>query len=560
MDHRGGAGRADRGRSALTAVRERGDVEARLLARQVPPDARVVALVFPPHAPERAARAADAVAAGVARRREHTLLASCEPPGGALDALLGAADSAGFGAALRGDARLTDVAVRREDRPYVYLPAGRHPPDPSELVADAAFRAFVARARDRGGSLLLFVPEELISLPELAELLDGYVALGPVQMVPGAPVPALARLAFEPEEPEGGEAVEEREADDPGEEAAAPRRSAERDPALAEGPAETTAYLDPQPPAPQEQTAPETAGAAPDPGRAESVGPDTGSPPSDEETSVAAPSGLVPPAPEATEPGASGQQPAGQDAERPGTMAAGRRRGAWSRHRERARVPVVRVALGALVIALLVGGWWVFAREAASPTSSGGEAAGEPVLEEPSPAEARSLLAAVDAAPELPYSVLIASYAAAEDARDRLASLRRSGEGLYFVAPTPVRGAIYHRVFAGARAEPETGRTLMDELVEAGRKESASGWDVRPAGLAYRLGVYRTEEAATEASRRLEEAGVPVYVLPAGSEGNRAWQVYAGAYESDAAARPMAAVLERAGRRAELVMRRGEAR
>ncbi len=559
MDHRGGAGRADRGRSALTAVRERGDVEARLLARQVPPDARVVALVFPLQAAGRAARAADAVAAGVARRREHTLLASCEPPGGALDALLGAADSSGFGAALRGDARLTDVAVRREDRPYVYLPAGRHPFDPSELVADPAFRAFVGRARDRGGSLLLFVSEELISLPELAELLDGYVALGQVQTVPGGPVPALARLAFEPEEPE---AAEEPEAGDPGEEAAAPRRHAERDPALAEGPtAETTAYVGPEPPAPaEEQTAPATSGSAPDGGLAESVGPDPDFLASYEDTSATAPSAPVHSAPAATEPGASEQEPAGRGAEPPGTKAAGRRRGGWSRHRERVRVPVVRVVVGALVIALLVGGWWVFAREAASPTASGGEAAGEPMLEEPSPAEARSLLAAVDAAPELPYSVLIASYAADEDARDRLASLRRSGEGLYFVAPTPVRGAIYHRVFAGARTEPEAGRTLMDELVEAGRKESASGWDVRPAGLAYRLGVYRTEAAATEASRRLEEAGVPVYVLPAGSEGNRAWQVYAGAYESEAAARPMAAVLERAGRRAELVMRRGEAR
>lgn len=525
MDHRGGAGRADRGHSALTAVRERGDVEARLLARQVPPDARVVALVFPGHAADRAARAADAVAAGVARRREHTLLASCEAAGGSLDALLGASDSSGFAAALRGDLRLTDVAVRREDRPYVYLPAGRHPPEPNDLVTDPTFQAFVARARDRGGSLLLFLPEALISVPEVAELLDGYVALGPVRALPAGPVPALARMAFEPE---GPEALDVPEA--PGGSAVGDGSEALGGPAADDDPeAEATAYLGPElRDAPEGEPAP-------------------------------APAPAIEPEPSPSDAAAGGVEPP-EGAESAGPEAAPGRSGAWSRHRERARIPVVRIAVGALVVALLVGGWWIFAREAAAPGPLGEETTGQAALEEPTPAEARSLLAAVDAAPELPYSVLIASYAAAQDARDRLARLRGSGDGLYFVAPTPVRGAIYHRVFAGARADPEAGRTLMQELVESGRKESASTWDVRPAGLAYRLGVYRTEESAAEATRRLEEAGVPAYVLSAGRDGERAWQVYAGAYESEAAARPMAALLERAGRRAELVMRRGEVR
>ncbi len=469
-------------------MRDRPELEARFLARQVPPEARVVALAFSGGEAERAARAADAAAAGVARRREHTLLVCCEGGGSALDAILDASESPGLLAALTGEERLTAIALRREDRPYVYLPAGGRSLDPEALRPDGPFAAFVRRVRERGGTLLLFASEELLAVRAFSSLLDGYVALGDVYTRPATPgVPQLARLDFE--EPRAATEV----------------RSA-RDEAAA-GADEPTAGNEP------------AAATEPDEPAAESAGEGLDGPPDGEA-----------------------------------------RPGGWRRHRARVSPPLARIAAGVAIVALLLVGWWAVAREAAAPGPAGGSVDVASADEVDLAVDGEALLAAVDGSPELPYSVLIASYAAAADARERIDRLRRADEGLFFIAPTPVRGAIYHRVFAGARAGPEAGRALMQRLVASGRKETASAWDVRPAGLAFRLGLFASEGAARRAAEALEEEGVPAYVLPAGEEDTRAWQVLAGAYESRAAAGPMAALLEREGLAVDLVTRRGEDR
>ena len=70
-------------------------------------------------------------------------------------------------------------------------------------------------------------------------------------------------------------------------------------------------------------------------------------------------------------------------------------------------------------------------------------------------------------APELPYSVLVASFALQEDANRQLRDLD-TDEILFIIAPTPIRGRTYFRILAGAREDRLGAEALMRELVEAG--------------------------------------------------------------------------------------------
>lgn len=441
--------------------------EAARLADGLPEGARVVALLYPDAAGRPAASSdiAVAVAEAVGARRDHTLLVGTEGGPGSLDERLARRSGPGLWDVLEERARLTEVAVRDRERAFTYLPAGAGAPGPRELVAAEAFRRFVDRVRERGGTLLLHLPEEAVGAA--ASVVDGCVSLAP-------------------------------------------------------------------------STAP---------------------------------------------PVASGLEEYGP---RPAV-------GRWRRHRERARAPVLRAALGAAAILLLGLGWWALSREsiAGAFEAGGASASGAAPVEPPRPAEgagvaapgaaadepaegvgagesagpagraeAADRLRAVESAPELSYSVLIASYARAADAERRAAELGEEDGRLYFVAPTPVRDRLYHRVFAGARANVREARELMETLVARGRKDEASAWDLRPVRLAFRLGVYATRDAAAEAARRIRLAdGVPAYVLPAGAVGDDAvFVVYAGAYESEEAARALGEILERAGLVAELTERRGEGR
>lgn len=238
--------------------------------------------------------------------------------------------------------------------------------------------------------------------------------------------------------------------------------------------------------------------------------------------------------------------------------------GRWRRHSVVQGVPIGRVMLALVIIAGLVGGWWVLARLATDREASDGVGAyatataeGEAGAVGEAAAEGAAGAVPSDAvAPALGYSVLIASYTSLEDARRRAGRLAVPGL-LLFVSPTPIGGTLYYRLFAGALETRQAARELMHALVERGVKESASDWDLRPASLSFRVAVHEDSASARAAQRELALSGVPTYVLPLAAAGDITYQVYAGAYERPEAAVAMGSLLQQAGRDVELVSRRG---
>ena len=250
----------------------------------------------------------------------------------------------------------------------------------------------------------------------------------------------------------------------------------------------------------------------------------------------------------------------------------------WRRHRRRDGPPVGRIVLAVLVLAGLAGGWWWLAGRAgdaaqrAEASASGGpEAAATADDAADDTTTTAGDVAGADAAagagvgatvtvppsaPELGYSVLVASYRSADVALGRVASW--SDGVLYFAAPTPVDGATYWRLYAGALPAPAAAEALNRRLAASGRKDSARAWDVRPVPLTFRTGTFSARSEADRRAATLRREGVPAYVVPAASAGDTAWQVLAGAYESEEAAAALRPRLAEAGVEAELVTRRGE--
>lgn len=168
--------------------------------------------------------------------------------------------------------------------------------------------------------------------------------------------------------------------------------------------------------------------------------------------------------------------------------------------------------------------------------------------------------AAVDfSAPEVPYSVLVASFALLEDANRQLRDLDMN-ERLFVIAPTPIRGRTYYRILAGAREDRLGAEELMRELVEAGTKEQVRAWDVRPVRFSYELGTYAERRSADRRVEELQGIGIPAYRLEGGAVQGSSFRVYAGAYESEQAAEVLGRAIEEAGEPARLVTRRGRAR
>ena len=263
--------------------------------------------------------------------------------------------------------------------------------------------------------------------------------------------------------------------------------------------------------------------------------------------------------------------------------------GRWRRHRESDSFPTVKVTGAALLLAALAGGWWWYADRvtggsAGAPGPAEAGAAGTAAVDTGAAPEARGRedTAADEGAPgggasaeagespeqgseppaaegrTLGFSVLIASYASAGDARERVERLSEQVDGLYFVAPTPVQGALWHRVYAGSLPDRESARALMERLVEAGAKGEVRAWDVRPVPWSFRLADdYRDRGAAEAWAEQLRERGVPAYVLPVADDGP--YRVYAGAYESREGAAALEQRLREAGVEAELVRRIGTA-
>lgn len=501
-------------------TRERGERDARFFAWDVPGDAHIVALVHDVDDAERSATVADAIATSVARRREHTLLLSAVAGPSPLDELLGGARSEGLPAALRGRARLTDVAIQRGDRPFVYIPGGSDPQAIRSLFDDDLLASFVERVRERGGTLFIVLSEAALLSGGLRSLLDGYVALGDVTLPADAKgLRAFGRIRFE--ESVGELAMVD---DDPtvgG--ASAASESAPADPggqdrgdgAARDGGA--TAVSE----AAEGLAGPATA----DGGSVEEIRADRGSD--------------LPAAPETAVPAAPAR--------------------GWARHRKAGGVPVRPIASVLAAVGALVAGWWLLADAFAGDGPATEVSAPAGLVETtPSPSfdEAAAALA-FDATPVLAYSVAIASYADRGDAEERLTRLAAGGGSLFFVSPTPVRGVIYHRVLAGALAERAAAEALMRELVASGRKDVAAEWDVRPASLAFDLGVFGERAAAEERVASLHERDVPAYLVSAPVEGGAVWRVYGGAYETERASEPMAGLIAEAGEEPRLIDRRG---
>jgi len=263
-------------------------------------------------------------------------------------------------------------------------------------------------------------------------------------------------------------------------------------------------------------------------------------------------------------------------------------RSRWGRHRLKQRLPLPRFAVAGAALVALLAGWWLLARVVTRSSTEGtlpaaavsteaidvGVAAGDGGASAEDQGEASTErdggpsaeapmtladLVAAGTGPELPFSVLVASYARPADAFARARSLS-DGSILFFVVPTRVRDKTYHRLFAGALSTRDSARALMGELMGRGIKEAISNWDIRPASLGYLLSVHASREAARAAERALLESGIWAYTIPLVAAGDTVHQVYAGAYERSEAAAALRAQLAEAGVDAELVPRRGEPR
>ncbi|MEJ2547149.1 MAG: SPOR domain-containing protein [Gemmatimonadota bacterium] len=161
--------------------------------------------------------------------------------------------------------------------------------------------------------------------------------------------------------------------------------------------------------------------------------------------------------------------------------------------------------------------------------------------------------------PELPYSVLVASFARPEDAERQMRELDQDA-ALFLVAPTPIRDRTYYRILAGALEDRVTAEALMQELVEAGLKQEVRGWDVRPVPFAFDLGIYGDRRSADQRIGQLSDLGISAYRIADGLEEPRSWRVYSGAFESEPAAAVYGRILTEVGESAILVPRTGRPR
>lgn len=491
---------------------------ASLLARLPERGAVVVVAVAPGDEAGVAAERAVGIAQALAESRPHVLLAGIGGCGVVLDGVRGASGP-GLEAVFTGESTLAGVAVPSAGRGPVYLPSGIPEAGRAPDREGAARRAgrLVAGLRRSGATLVLLVESDVATAAGLDASADARVPAVGTEVASdggGRPVPA------------GGSKAE--------------------------------------------------------------LEPEAG-------TATAAPSGV---------------------AAREGTP---RKLGRWRGRRDRGRTGVARAVMAVALVAVAVAGWWITmavfgpgkpatpesappaagspattpGSDSASGSRSGSGAAAAGKVATPSPvarsgpgsrpkaaaarrderegkgaparearpdrtrATAARDAAVVSDAPALPYSVLIASYSTRADAVRRARRWSADDDMLYLVAPTPVQGRLYYRLFAGATSSRREATGLMDRLVQRGRKEQSRAWDVRPVSLAFRLGLRPSRRSATARADSLASRGLPAYVLPAASAGDTVWQVYAGAFESRDAAAALGRALQEAGEKGELVTRRG---
>lgn len=486
----------------------------------LPETARRILLVSGSETGSWGATAAVELAEMVARHRPRTLFVNTVTGPSNPDADLSLDGRPGLVEVASGRSRVSEVAVTLPVRSFIVIPAGRSKPVMSEVSRTPAFRHLV-QAAGRGGTLLIHVRET-----DLASLLGGS------EEAPGLRFDGIVLLGEPPlphDLPEGLALLARVEQED---------------------------FAHPS------TTEPVTRGAA---------------------SGFSRPSATPPIVVSGDRSGLSGRlerlvedvrsRPAG------GSAAGGSRKGPrgpvgrWADDaRKRALSRGVAGVAAVWVVAALVvwlvwqglSGWPAFEDDFEVPAQARSSVSEAPP---PAAADVAADSTAVDSegAPQpdrrqgvaLPYSVLVASYVTYEDAADKRDELLDTGD-LAFVAPTPVRGRLYYRVFAGALEDRVRAAELMLRLVSRGDKERERDWDMRPAGLAFTLGDFPSEDEAIAERDRLHGLGVPAYVLSVGDATGAIFRLYSGAFESEAAADPADAILSGAGEAATLVTRRGE--
>ncbi len=507
----------------------------------LPDAARRVVLVSGSSGSGLGGSAAVEVAEMVARHRPRTLFVNTVAGAAGPDGSLEVEDRPGLGDVLVGRRRVSEVALTPQGRSFIFVPAGRSQPGMGDFCRLPAFRHMVAAA-GRGGTLLLHIEEN--DLPRLfarAEEgsgleFDGIVVLGKIAVPPDvqAQVGFLARVEREAvAHPPSSETVAR--------------------------PAGSAGFSRPS-------GTPVIVGGARGglSGRLDRLVADV--------RQRAGAGG-------AEDSTASGRKPRGhfrrliEDVRKRGLP-----RGVWG---------VAIVWIVAVLVVWLVwqglSGWPAFEDDFVppvespmtdrSPAGSGGDEVAEagegspaadggatpPVIDAPVEDLRTSPDPGVAAGVVLPYSVLVASYVTYEDAAARRDELKEQG-GLVFVAPTPIRGRLYYRVFAGAVEDRVQADDLMARLVEQGSKERERDWDMRPVRLAFALQDLSSEEEAEAEVERLHGSGVPAYVLAVGDTTGAVYRLYSGAFESEAAAAPADSLISATGQEATLVTRRGEPR
>ncbi len=468
---------------------------------------------------------------------------------------LGLEPGAGIVDVLFRGASFSATAVRPPSETFHYLQLGADPPPMSVLLQHARWEKIAQRLPETGAHLVLSVPAEVwleagpargfessivlnatgedLELPAGARQLAEFLAPLAVREAPDVPVDSMADAEAAEDEAADKELVSrvsqptaEDEGLDVGASDAVGRAGA--GPLAEPAAAEAMEEGDSEKLAPPDEAAASTSSAF-EPQR------EALTPPDFRPGALARPRVLL-------ERGVAGRKTRG---------------GLLSGLRRRSVVPAAGVAAAAV---LAFAFWRVIA--------DGGQPVGAPPLEaaaetvavaEPGPAAAGAPEATPVTVPEtkLPFSVAIASYSSFEDAEARRRKLTRPDLPVY-VAPTPVRGVVWYRVFAGILPERQQAEELMAQLVREGIKDTIRGWDIRPARYAFSFGTYDSARDASAVVETLFGRGVPAYIVPARRAGEAVgFHVYAGGYESEEDGRVLRERIERAGLELNLVERVG---
>lgn len=165
----------------------------------LPDEARLIALVSESGGEAWAAGVAIGLADMVGSERGRTFLANAAGSR-PLDDELGGQAGAGLTSALTGAASLASVARRPPGQRFAYVPAGEAALPFSALRRMEPFRRFLRRAREGGGTVLLYLGEADLLTREKRQpgtdvKLDGCIALGGIRGVAEAlDAPLLARV------------------------------------------------------------------------------------------------------------------------------------------------------------------------------------------------------------------------------------------------------------------------------------------------------------------------------------------------------------------------------